>query len=162
MWWWIFTHKWKHMLGLIISPREEIWVYTTSLNTFTFYWSACSKPEKWVVMFLCMLGILPLFLWCSYYIFILFFYNSMYLHQFLYMCVVVQFLFIYIEMVACYSSILPYVFIDHSQRCTLYKNKNVDIYFSPRNAFLQQPSSDTSNNLHQIHPTTFIRYIQQP
>jgi len=81
-----------------------------------------------------------------------FFYNSMYLHQFLYMCAVVQFLFIYIEMVACYSSILPYVFIDHSQRCTLYKNKNVDIYFSPR----------FSNNLHQIHPTTFIKYIQQP
>ena len=41
----------------IISLRGEVWAHKTSLTPTTFYWSACTKPEKWAVIYLCVRGI---------------------------------------------------------------------------------------------------------
>ena len=39
-----------HLYDVIISPRGKVWVH------ITFYWSACTKPGKWAVMYLCVRG----------------------------------------------------------------------------------------------------------
>ena len=36
---------------------REVWIHQTSLTPGTFYWSACSKTEKWAVMILCVMSI---------------------------------------------------------------------------------------------------------
>ena len=59
----MFTRSWKHHLKLtcgmhlhdrINLPIGEFWVHKTLP---TFYWSVCTKPGMWAVIYLCVRGI---------------------------------------------------------------------------------------------------------
>jgi hypothetical protein len=41
----------KYLYECIISLRGEVWSH--KFNSTTFYWCACTKPEKWAVIYLC-------------------------------------------------------------------------------------------------------------
>ena len=56
-------YKKKHFHDCIMSLAGEIWAHKAIISSPLFYWSACTKPEKWAAC-ICVLGayILPLFL----------------------------------------------------------------------------------------------------
>ena len=42
----------KHFHGLIISLRGNMYAHKTSFSPVMFYWSACTQPGKWAIMYL--------------------------------------------------------------------------------------------------------------
>ena len=60
-----YSHMENTLLDCIFSLRGEVWAKKKLVNPNTFYWSACTKPGKWDVIYMCV-RVLTLYLFLQF------------------------------------------------------------------------------------------------